>query len=135
MLGCLQISQMVWPGMGSEVTYELYEGPSNGNNGPGQCNSDITSRDDNSHGNDNHGNDNHGNNGHGNNGHGNSGNGKQQYYLRVMWGGKPMNTSTPMGTLDLIPVETFFDCKPSSLFTKTTSDETLYRHCAIRWYW
>ncbi|KAF7760282.1 hypothetical protein Agabi119p4_10958 [Agaricus bisporus var. burnettii] len=109
MLGCLQISQMVWPGMGAEVTYELYEGPSNGNNGPGQCNSDITSRDDNSHGNDNHGDDNHGNNGHGNNGHGNSGNGKQQYYLRVMWGGKPMKTSTPMGTLDLIPVETFFD--------------------------
>ncbi|KAJ7273138.1 histidine phosphatase [Mycena rebaudengoi] len=55
-LGFLQISKMVWPGMGSEVVFELYK--------------------------------------------------KQNaYFLRVLWGGQPMKTSTPMGTLDMIPVE------------------------------
>jgi hypothetical protein len=33
-----------------------------------------------------------------------------QYFLRVLWGGQPMETSTPLGKLDMIPVETFFEC-------------------------
>jgi acid phosphatase len=114
MLGCLQLSQMVWPGMGSEVTYELYEGPSNRNNGHGKREPSTDSQ----------GNNGHDNNGHDNNGHGSNG---KQYYLRVMWGGQPMKTSTPMGTIDLIPVETFFDCKYSIYFSyqKSLSDEPL----------
>jgi hypothetical protein len=32
------------------------------------------------------------------------------YFLRVLWGGQPMKTSTPMGTLDMIPVESMLKC-------------------------
>ncbi|KAG7095876.1 hypothetical protein E1B28_006566 [Marasmius oreades] len=32
-----------------------------------------------------------------------------KYYLRVLWSGQPMVTSTPLGKLDMIPVETFFE--------------------------
>ncbi|KAJ7460998.1 histidine phosphatase [Mycena galericulata] len=60
-LGFLQISNMVWPGMGSEIVFEVYK------------------------------------------------NKKQAYFLRVLWGGQPMVTSTPMGTLDMIPIETMLD--------------------------
>ncbi|KAJ7837045.1 phosphoglycerate mutase-like protein [Mycena olivaceomarginata] len=59
-LGFLQIANMVWPGMGSEVVFEVYK---KGN----------------------------------------------QHFLRVLWGGQPMVTSTPMGTLDLIPLQTLLD--------------------------
>jgi len=59
-LGFLQIANMVWPGMGSEVVFELYKKQSS-------------------------------------------------FFLRVLWGGQPMVTSTPMGTLDLIPVQTMLD--------------------------
>ncbi|KAJ7043142.1 phosphoglycerate mutase-like protein [Mycena alexandri] len=59
-LGFLQIANMVWPGMGSEVVFELYKK-------------------------------------------------QNSYFLRVLWGGQPMVTSTLMGTLDLIPVETMFN--------------------------
>lgn len=51
---------MVWPGMGSEVIFELWKKSS-------------------------------------------------AHYVRVLWGGKPMKTSTPLGTLDMIPVQDFFD--------------------------
>ena len=30
-----------------------------------------------------------------------------RHYLRVLWGGMPLKTSTPLGTLDLIPVGDF----------------------------
>lgn len=33
LLSVLQVDQMVWPGMGSEVVFELYEGPSNATSG------------------------------------------------------------------------------------------------------
>ncbi|CAK5279449.1 unnamed protein product [Mycena citricolor] len=70
LLGFLQIDKMVWPGMGSEVVFELYE--------------------------------------------------KQNaYYLRVLWGGQPMVTSTPLGTLDLIPVQEFYDYVQSMVGTST----------------
>jgi len=29
------------------------------------------------------------------------------YFIRVLWGGQPMLTSTPMGKLDMIPLATF----------------------------
>jgi len=60
LLGLLQIDQMVWPGMGSEIVFELYTAKSN-------------------------------------------------YYIRVLWGGQPMKTSTPLGVLSMIPLEDFFD--------------------------
>jgi len=64
LLGLLQIDVMVWPGMGSEVVFELYKNA---------CD--------------------------------------QQYYIRVLWSGQPMKTSTPLGTLDMIKIEDFFSCK------------------------
>ncbi|KAF8885002.1 histidine phosphatase [Infundibulicybe gibba] len=68
LLGFLQISEMVWPGMGSEVVFELFR--KSGNN---------------------------------------------SFFLRVLWGGQPMETSTPLGRLDMIPVENFFDYVNSML--------------------
>ncbi|KAJ7597581.1 histidine phosphatase [Mycena floridula] len=76
LLGFLQIEQMVWPGMGSEVAFEVY-----------------------------------------------SKSGK--HYLRVLWGGQPMKTSTPMGTLDLIPLDTFFAYIDSMI----GSSEDLFAAC------
>ncbi|KIK54122.1 hypothetical protein GYMLUDRAFT_177836 [Collybiopsis luxurians FD-317 M1] len=73
LLGILQIAEMVWPGMGSEVVFELYE--------------ETTSHSSSS----------------------------SNFFLRVLWGGQPMQTSLPLGTnnngvLDMIPVEDFFNC-------------------------
>ncbi|KAJ3886161.1 histidine phosphatase [Lentinula edodes] len=73
LLGILQISEMVWPGMGSEIVFELYEKNSSYNS-----------------------------------------NSISNFFLRVLWGGQPMQTSLPFGTnsgrlLDMIPVEDFFD--------------------------
>ncbi|KAG5727880.1 hypothetical protein E4T56_gene14380, partial [Termitomyces sp. T112] len=68
LLGFLQISQMVWPGMGAEVVFELYS------------KSSSQDRHDSS----------------------------QSYFIRVLWGGQPMETSTPLGTLDLVPIDDFF---------------------------
>ncbi|THU98971.1 phosphoglycerate mutase-like protein [Dendrothele bispora CBS 962.96] len=62
LLGFLQISEMRWPGMGSEVVFELYKNRSS-----------------------------------------------NKFFLRVLWGGQPMITSTPLGTLDMIPIEDMFD--------------------------
>jgi acid phosphatase len=33
------------------------------------------------------------------------------YFVRVLWGGQPMETSTPLGTLNNVPVNDFFNCK------------------------
>ncbi|KAF8191394.1 histidine phosphatase [Mycena galopus ATCC 62051] len=75
-LGFLQIANMVWPGMGSEVVFELYQKTN-------------------------------------------------EYFLRVLWGGQPMVTSTPMGTLDLIPLQTFIDYIDSMI----GSGNDLYTAC------
>ncbi|KAF7305069.1 Histidine phosphatase [Mycena kentingensis (nom. inval.)] len=71
-LGVLQIANMVWPGMGSELVFELYK------------------------------------------------NQKKKWFIRVLWGGQPMVTSTPMGTLDMVPVHKFFACTYRSPLTAST---------------
>ncbi|KAF7294756.1 Histidine phosphatase [Mycena indigotica] len=76
-LGFLQIAKMVWPGMGSEVVFELYSKKN------------------------------------------------KSFFVRVLWGGQPMQTSTPLGTLDLVPVETFFQYIDSM----TGSGEELLAAC------
>ena len=35
---------------------------------------------------------------------------KSDYFIRVLWGGQPMKTSTPLKTLDMTPLEDFFAC-------------------------
>lgn len=65
LLGFLQIAEMVWPGMGSEVVFELYSSGTNSSN--------------------------------------------KTYFVRVLWGGRPMVTSTPLGTLNKVPIQDFFN--------------------------
>ena len=72
LLSILQVETMVWPGMGSEVVFELYKAK-NGFKGASA-----------------------------------SGN-----YLRVLWGGQVLRSSTPtLGVMDMVPLETvlaYFD--------------------------
>lgn len=35
----------------------------------------------------------------------------KQYFIRVLWSGQPMKTSTHLGTLDMVKIEDFFACK------------------------
>lgn len=34
-----------------------------------------------------------------------------KYLVRILWGGQPMLTSTPLGVLDMIPLPEFLDCE------------------------
>ena len=34
-----------------------------------------------------------------------------EYFIRVLWGGQPMKTSTPLGVLDMIPLADFLSCR------------------------
>ncbi|PFH47577.1 hypothetical protein AMATHDRAFT_87663 [Amanita thiersii Skay4041] len=71
LLGFLQIAEMVWPGMGSEIIFELYSQ-------------------------------------------------SKSHFIRVLWGGQPIETSLPLGSnksgvLDMVPIQEFFDfCSGSS---------------------
>jgi hypothetical protein len=67
-LGFLQVDTMFWPGMGSEIVFELYK-KSVQNTNNAQDASD--------------------------------------WFIRVLWLGQPLATSTPLGTLDVIPLEDF----------------------------
>ncbi len=37
-------------------------------------------------------------------------------YIRVLWGGQPMKTSTPLGVLEMVPIEDFFKCEYTIFF-------------------
>ncbi|KAK4049967.1 hypothetical protein OIV83_003791 [Microbotryomycetes sp. JL201] len=65
LLGLLQIDEMVWPGMGAEIVFELYQQ----NVAKGK---------------------------------------KGDWFLRVLWGGQPMKTATPLGTLAMVPISKFY---------------------------
>ncbi|KAF8347557.1 phosphoglycerate mutase-like protein, partial [Amanita rubescens] len=77
LLGMLQIAEMVWPGMGSEVVFELYSSAG-------------------------------------------------QYYIRVLWSGQPIVTSLPLGKLDMIPINDFFNYINQIL---GTSGDALFNAC------
>lgn len=70
LLALLQVDVMVWPGMGSEVIFEVYEGPVSTSSFSG-------------------------------------------HYMRVLWGGQVLRSSSPMlGLMDLVPLDTvlaYFD--------------------------
>ena len=61
LIGALQVDKMVWPGLGSEVVFELWREKD----------------------------------------------GQQKAFVRVLWGGVPMKTKGPLGTLDLVPFDAF----------------------------
>ncbi|KAJ3500824.1 hypothetical protein NLJ89_g9621 [Agrocybe chaxingu] len=77
LLGFLQVDEMVWPGMGSEIVFELYSHESTG------------------------------------------------HLIRILWGGQPMKTSTPLGTLDMIPLANLF----SYIDTMVGSADQLFAQC------
>ncbi|KAK9321708.1 histidine phosphatase superfamily [Lipomyces orientalis] len=79
LLGALQINTLRWPGMGSEVIFELW-------------------RKEFSH----------------------------EYAVRVLYGGMPLVTNTPMGTLDMVPFEDFI-AYLESLVGK--NGELVYQYC------
>lgn len=65
LLSFLQVDVMVWPGMGSEVVFEVYE--KTGTIASSEC----------------------------------------SYYVRVLWGGKVLRSSSPtLGLLDMVPLNT-----------------------------
>ena len=67
LLSILQIDEMVWPGMGSEIVFELYKKKSYG--------------------------------------HGRGSSGKDEYFVRVLFGGKVLKSSNPtLGKMNLVPV-------------------------------
>lgn len=35
----------------------------------------------------------------------------EEHFIRVLFGGQPLETSTRLGTLNLVPVEKFIDCE------------------------
>lgn len=79
LLGILQVDVMVWPGMGSEVVFELWK------------KKDTTTTTTTG----------------GGSSSGESGSGSGQYFVRVLWGGKVLRSSNPsLGTMDMLPVET-----------------------------
>nr|XP_018267388.1 acid phosphatase [Kwoniella dejecticola CBS 10117]OBR89546.1 acid phosphatase [Kwoniella dejecticola CBS 10117] len=75
-LGLLQHDEPVWPGMGSEVVFELYKQSESG-----------------------------------------------EYFVRVLFSGQPLKTSTPLGTLDMVPSGDF------EAYLKDTIPENLTELC------
>lgn len=87
LLSFLQIDVMVWPGMGAEVVFEVYQKTDTstdtalGTATPGASSSSAKS--------------------------------PSRYYMRVLWGGKVLKSSSPtLGLMDMVPLETvlaYFD--------------------------
>jgi acid phosphatase len=92
LLGFFQIAEMVWPGMGSEVRVLSSSSPPDPT-----CNRQVVFElysSSNSSQSDNESND------------------DSTYFVRVLWGGQPLVTTTPLGTLDQVPIQDFYGCKP-----------------------
>ncbi|KAH8175350.1 Histidine acid phosphatase family protein [Sarocladium implicatum] len=85
LLSILQLDEMVWPGMGSEVVFELYEKTGATSTPTRSCRPSPTPRPKSESG----------------------------YYVRVLFGGQILKSSNPtLGRMDMIPIETllgYFD--------------------------
>lgn len=68
-LGVLQIDQPMWPGMGTEIVFELWKKNTSSSSSSSSSSS--------------------------------------AYFIRVLLSGQPLETSTPLGTLDMIPWDEF----------------------------
>lgn len=80
-LSVLQVERMVWPGMGSEVVFEVYKKvDSREGEGKGQGKREES---------------------------------KEEFFVRVLWGGQVLRSSVPMfGSMDMVPVDSllgYFD--------------------------
>ncbi|TFK60936.1 phosphoglycerate mutase-like protein [Pluteus cervinus] len=112
LLGFLQVERMVWPGMGSEVVFELYSkssssppppppnNPHHGNGlsaqtdstdsqAPSASSTDSSSTTSSSTA--------------------STSSDVSRYFVRVLWNGQPMLTSTPLALLDMIPLNDFLN--------------------------
>lgn len=98
LLSILQLDEMVWPGMGAEVVFELYKkgdrsslqarGPSAATNPDFEMAPDAVKRVASSEG-------------------GSSESSSTSYYIRVLFGGQVFKSSSPtLGEIDMIPAET-----------------------------
>ncbi|KAI5855541.1 phosphoglycerate mutase-like protein [Durotheca rogersii] len=90
LLSILQIDIMVWPGMGSEIVFEMYERKGNAT-GPGPCGSpSVRARRAQP-----------------------SRRSQGEFFVRVLFGGQPLKSSSPsLGLMDMVPAETllaYFD--------------------------
>ncbi|GJD02159.1 histidine acid phosphatase [Colletotrichum higginsianum] len=89
LLSILQLDHMVWPGMGSEVVFELYKKKAvDGGNPPAPATTSVVVAP-------------------------GAGAGESGWYVRVLWSGQVFKSSNPtLGLMDMIPVETllaYFD--------------------------
>lgn len=87
-LGTLQLANPMWPGMGSELVFELWRASSakeSGGDSKPLRESDFKSD--------------------GGQGASDSG-GELGTYVRVLWSGQPLETSTQLGALNMVPLST-----------------------------
>ena len=85
-LGALQIESMVWPGLGSEIVFEVYRWKDEQKDQQEEQHKDVEGRE--------------------------SGSGSEDansgFYLRVLWGGRVFSSSDPtLGEMDMVPLERF----------------------------
>lgn len=86
-LSILQVDEMVWPGMGSEIVFELYAKKKGPGHGPKPVHPPAP--------------------------HSRRTKSESEFYVRVLFGGKVLKSSSPtLGKMDMVPVETllgYFD--------------------------
>lgn len=92
LLSILQVDEMVWPGMGAEVVFELYQKGNRSESASQSVSAGVSPEDGDSHGTE---------------------AGSEAYYVRVLFNGQVLKSSSPaLGKLDMVPVETllgYFD--------------------------
>jgi len=103
LLSVLQVENMVWPGLGSEVVFELFrkkereEKQHDAREASGRANGEVDGRE--LH----------------NDminvpGTSTSEESSDRYYIRILWGGRVLKSShLALGTVDMLPLETFID--------------------------
>lgn len=90
-LSLLQVERMVWPGMGGEVVFEVYRRVDGreGGEGEGGGSEAVEGR------------------------QGERKDRKEEFFVRVLWGGQVLRSSVPMfGSMDMVPVDSllaYFD--------------------------
>lgn len=88
-LSILQIDTMVWPGMGSEVVFELWKKPSSPGHGVGGGRNAPVARDEFEN---------------------RPAKEKVDYFVRVLFGGRVLKSSSPtLGVMDMVPLSTLLD--------------------------
>lgn len=92
LLSILQLDEMVWPGMGAEVVFELYKKSDGGeSSAPSATDSESA----------------------GSEGEEEEGSDAGGYYIRVLFNGQPLKSSSPtLGLMEMVPAETllgYFD--------------------------